>query len=491
MPTPNFLAVVLSLGLASQLGCGSGVNQSFSQSSHAPASTDILASATIGSTPGVAIASDFVGISHEWGVAHDISGLTSRGRNMQYRQLLKNLLQYSTKPMLLRIGGNSTDTTIRYRASDLESLTELSYDLSNKVQFTLGVNMASDNRAVAIGEIRSITAAVPKSSVIGLELGNEPDSYVSKKLRPASYSFTDYLAQLTIWNSLVSQYSPFSAVSPALASYPWISDYEKVLPSANAPSDLVSQHFYPGEYRPDSPKSSDFLLNENNASAGPRRFASYAASVHAAGKKLRIGELNSLSNGGQPGLSDSFSSALWGLDIMFEFANAGIDGVNWQTGNSESYDLFQFSWRNNSITRLNDYTLVQVYPLFYSIQLFLEATSVNGRLLPVSYESMGNVKIWALRGDDGLVRIVVINKELSKSGTIVLHADDLVRGDVLRLRAPSVSSKTQVTLGEQTYDGSTNGLMRGTRSTEGLQFSDGVASFNMPPFSAALLTISK
>jgi hypothetical protein len=44
-----------------------------------------------------------------------------------------------------------------------------------------------------------------------------------------------------------------------------------------------------------------------------------------------MGELNSVSVAGIPGISNSFSAALWSIDTRFNFASAGVDGVNWAT----------------------------------------------------------------------------------------------------------------------------------------------------------------
>ena len=51
-----------------------------------------------------------------------------------------------------------------------------------------------------------------------------------------------------------------------------------------------------------------------------------------AGLPYRIVETNSCFGGGQPGVSDTFASALWGLDYMFTLAAFGPPGVNMETG---------------------------------------------------------------------------------------------------------------------------------------------------------------
>ena len=449
-----------------------------------------LADATITDGPGKIIPPGFLGLSHEWGVAQDLAGTASKGKNLQYRQLLRNLLQYTAAPMVIRIGGNSTDTTTALPASDLDSLNDLNSDLDSQFIFTLGINMGADNPTIATAEIKAISAAIPASSLLGLELGNEPDSYAAKGIRPANYTFANYLAQLTAWNQLVASASQLNPVSPALASYPWIASYENILPSKNAAPDLVTQHYYVGGYLASQPKALDFLLADGIATSGPTKLAPYFDAAHSAGKKLRIGEMNSLSNGGQPGVSDAFASALWGIDIMFEFASAGADGVNWHTGNENAYDLFQFSMASSPATGPNDYSLTQVRPLFYGLQLFEEATISSGSLLPVTLNTQANIKVWALKGVDGEVRIVILNKDETNTGPVKLTISGYSTATVIRLLAPSLSSKTNVTLGGQTYDGSPDGNMLGITSTESITGTGGSFTLTMPTVSAALVTLS-
>ncbi len=449
-----------------------------------------LAEVTIGSTPGVVIPSDYVGLSHEWGVAEYLAGTTAAGKNLAYRQLLGNLLQYTTKPMVIRIGGNSTDTTTKIQVSELDSINELQADLDDRLRFTLGINMGADDTSVAAAEIELISAHIPVSSLLGLELGNEPDGYAAKGWRPASYGFVQYSDELNVWNQLVASKSPWSPVSPALAGFSWIDGYEKTLSSSNAPPLLLTQHYYAGEYVATQPETSDFLLADEQATTGPGKVASYIDAVHHAGKKLRIGELNSLSHGGQPGVSNSFSSALWGIDIMFEFARSGADGVNWHTGNGGAYDLFQFNTTSNE-NGTRQYALAQVRPLFYGLQLFEEATVANGALLPVSIRTGANLKVWAVQGDDGNTRVVLLNKDETQTGSVTVSIAGYTHAMISRLLAPAFTSQSGVTLGGQTFDGSVDGTLQGSASVEPITVANGSFVVTMPAASAALVTLSR
>lgn len=455
--------------------------------------TPYLAVATVSGTLGRTIPQNFLGLSHEWGMAEFFAGTEATGKNLQYRQLLKNLLQYSAGTMVIRIGGNSTDTTVSLRPIDLQSVNDLNADLENNLRFTLGINMGLDDPAIATAETDAISAAVPPTSLVGLELGNEPDCWAAKGNRPASYTFAEYETQLMTWIELVANASnsQLNSVSPAFCLTNWIPSYQELLPSNNLIPELITQHYYAGEYLATQPKPPDFLLADEVATSGPTRLAPYISAAHQTGKILRIGEMNSLSNGGQPGVSDAFGSALWGVDIMFEFAKAGADGVNWHTNNGGGYGLFQFVTKTDQSTGLTDYSLAQVRPLFYGLQLFEEATSSNGTLSEVTLETNANVKVWALMGEDGLARIVILNKDETHAGMVKVTIPGYNIGTISRLLAPSVSSTTQVTLGNQTYDGSVDGTMQGQIQTEQITAVDGSLLVTMPTVSGALLTASK
>ena len=43
---------------------------------------------------------------------------------------------------------------------------------------------------------------------------------------------------------------------------------------------------------------------------------------------LRVDELNAVTCGGEPGVSDTFAAALWELDTQFWMASTGVDAVD-------------------------------------------------------------------------------------------------------------------------------------------------------------------
>ena len=67
--------------------------------------------------------------------------------------------------------------------------------------------------------------------------------------------------------------------------------------------------------------------------------------------------MNSASCKGTPGVSDTFASALWALDALFNMASVGVDGVNFHMLPGSAYELFTVSqdgagnWQAAAATR--------------------------------------------------------------------------------------------------------------------------------------------
>src|SRR5262249_27376102 len=141
--------------------------------------------------------------------------------------------------------------------------------------------------------------------------------------------------------------------------------------------------------------------------------------THQNGELFRIGEINSIDQGGIAGISNAFSSALWSVDTMFELANVGVDGVNWHGANACTYCAFTFGTAGGGGN--NIYTLQQVNPLYYGMLFFQLATGNNSKLLPVKLgKTKANLKVWSTIDQNNAVHVVILNKDESFSGNIAV-----------------------------------------------------------------------
>ena len=193
--------------------------------------------------------------------------------------------------------------------------------------------------------------------------------------------------------------------------------------------------------------------------------------------------MNTVSCGDVPAVSGSFASALWSLDILFEMASVGVDGVNVHTFPGADYALFTFQQVDGQWSGV-------VAPDYYGLLMFAQAAPAGSRLLTVSTPTVPGLKAWATRAPNHTIRVVVIN-EGSRARILAVHAPSAVRmGSLERLEATSVRARDDVTLAGQSFGASTaTGQLAGPRRrTRVARLRDDFV-FRIPAGSAAMLTL--
>jgi Glycosyl hydrolase family 79 C-terminal beta domain len=456
---------------------------SFSANQQFSLIVSMLAQVSMGDTPGTEIPSDFMGLSYEWGNTYRFMGSDAVGVNTIHLQLMNNLSAYGSDPMMIRMGGNSTDVSGLPSTSTDGPLVSTANRLHNK--WILGVNLGADNVSTAVAQAQNDMSVMPAGSLAGLEIGNEPDSYYKNGLRTSSYTFDDYITDFDTWKSDIGAAVPNAKFVGPAWGWTWLSNMSAFLANEAPSLSLVSQHFY--AYSPYN-QPTDVLLTPQASKYGAQAFAAEVAQAHADGLKFRIGEIGALYGSGVHGISDAFGSALWSIDTMFEFANIGVDGVNWATS-SGSYDG-EFSFTTGTSGKLTTYTLTGVSPMYYGMLLFQQATPNQSRLLPATVTTTANVKCWPTVDVNGTTRLTIINKDETQSGAVMVTAPGYTTAKVTRLTAPSYTSTSGVTLGGQTFDTSVDGTIQGTPQTETVEGNNGVFAIQMNITSAALVVFS-
>lgn len=438
------------------------------------------------SHPGAPIPATFMGLSHEWSTAQQLMGSpsTATGLNPIYRQLVQNLLAYGAGPIIIRIGGNSTDLTSEGRPDTVDAFAQLYTDIG--AQFILGVNLGANDVGLATRQARTYIAGMPPGSLQAIEIGNEPDLFHSNGDRPSSYAYADYATNFDTWRTAIAPLLPAGVglVGPSWSSASSLKDLPTFLDAEGNSLSAVSQHWYAGTQCNGRTNPSDFLLRPQSAISGPDSVGQSVQLAHQHGLPFRVGEMNSISCGGEPGVSDIFASALWAADAMFELANEGVDGVNIHTGNGGGYALFTFNKTTAS------YTLTSVRPEYYGLLLFQAAAPADSQLLPVNVASSSNVKAWASVDPAGVLRITLINKDESAGGNVTVQVPTSGSAALTRLLAPGLSAQSGITLGGQSFDGSADGTLQGAAAFETVAPTPSGYTVAVPPLSAALLTIS-
>jgi Glycosyl hydrolase family 79 C-terminal beta domain len=447
----------------------------------------------------VPIASNFLGIGQTMGDTLFIVGTSSTNMNSIYEQLLKNLTQYANAPLLIRelADGGSSDV---YDASRLSALSQLNQDLG--AQFFVGVDFVDDDVATATDEAAQLAAGLPGSQLQAIELGNEPDLYGNRGERPAGWDYDEYLTDYQQFApALVSASGGIKLSAPVWAglSSSFMDNLNSFISTEASTIAIVAVHHYSGTACNGATEPPDYLLTEpavdgdTQPLTGPVGIPPYLPAAQQAGIPFRIGELNSINCGGQLGVSNSFSSALWSMDIAFSYANVGVGGVNFfapgDPNTPDPYTPFDFTSTSNG--GVTTYAVRNINPLYYGLLLFAQTVQNNAQLLPVALTTptQANIKAWATIDTDQTIRLLLLNKDQVASGPVSIALSGYGQATITRLTAPAYSSTTGVNLGGQTFDGSADGTPQGTAYSEIAQPASGVYTVALPAISAALVNI--
>jgi Glycosyl hydrolase family 79 C-terminal beta domain len=446
-----------------------------------------LAELHVSKQPGRPVPSNFMGLSHEWAGNVALFGYREKGANLPYRQLLQNLTAYGSDPIELRIGGNSTDNNGRPGGDRMKPFADIAS--ATHSPFILGISLGPSDLALSQNQAEFYLKEMPKGSIEAFELGNEPDHYIGRKMRQQPYGVNEYLEDYDKWKVGLLPLFPKGILlaGPSWGRIDIMSSVGAFLDREVDSLGVLSLHFYAGS--PYSNPPSDYLLKPRSATFGAALFAPAAAAAHSKHIPLRITELNSFYGAGVHGQSDAFSAALWSIDTMFEYVNAGVDGVNWEADLGNFCSPFLFTRTPNGET--STFTLKTATPLYYGLLFFQAATGKHSKLLPVDVMTRANLKAWATVDDAGRTRLAIINKDETAAGKVTVPLPGYRTATVTWLLAPSYTALNGVTFGGRTLDGSADGRLLGDEKSETVNARDGRFEIDMPVTSAALVTFSK
>ncbi|MGO9907682.1 MAG: glycosyl hydrolase family 79 C-terminal domain-containing protein [Solirubrobacteraceae bacterium] len=448
-----------------------------------------------------AIPGGFVGLSLEYPAVAAYAGTDPSAVNPVLLQLIRNL--NPGQPPVLRIGGDSTDWTwwpvagmsqpagVNYTLTPdyVSVLHSLATTLGAKL--ILGINLEADSTSVAAAEAKALVNGIGPAQVEELELGNEPELYGAftwgrsgRTGRPHGYDFADYNQDIARIGDPLTM-APLAG--PATGAPKWFPYLGQFL-SSHPRVALATLHRYPLQLcyvRPSEPNYPTIanLLSTRSSATEANSVIPSVKTAHAHGIPLRIDEMNTISCGVDNGVAQSFASALWALDAVFQMARVGVDGVNIHTYPGATYELFTFihshgRWRGT------------VSPEYYGLLMFAQAAPPDSHLLNVTATNTGPVKAWATRSADGTFRVVAINDGAGPRTVAVRLGKVGGAATLERLEAPRLTSRGGVALGGQSFGGSTTtGLLAGKAHTESVAGGGGQYVFRLPGGSAALLTV--
>jgi hypothetical protein len=335
-----------------------------------------------------------------------------------------------------------------------------------------GLNMGSESPSMVADEAAQV-ASIMGDRLIAFQLCNEPDLFSRNGLRPVSYDYRQFATEWRRYFQAVRDRVPRAPFAgPDTANSEWLLSFAQEQKGDVA---FLSQHYYAEGPPTDPSMTIERLLRPNPSLAAA--FSAAAAAHRDTGLPFRMAETNSCYQGGKPGVSDTFASALWALDLMYQLAQAGAIGVNFHGGGYGWYTPVAGTRENGFVAR----------PIYYGMLLF--AVAGAGRLVKTEMNgaAVGAAAAYGLMSDDDELKVVVLNKSLEEDVTVTVNAPGAKRASVLRLVAPRADEATDVTFG-----GSVVGNYGGWAPTvaETPPVRQGVLAFQMPKASGALVTFA-
>ncbi len=405
--------------------------------------------------PGAAVAADFAGLSFEVALvrANENGIHYFRPDNQPLIQLFHTLGIKN-----LRIGGNTSDRDAKQLPSeaDLDSLFQFAKAAEVKIIYCLRLHNGDPQAdAATVKYILSRYAA----QMDCFSIGQEPSAYrVEKKDTRAQtermgaanekYKYENYAADWKKFaDAIIAENPDVKFCGPSVHNNgAWAKNFIADFGKSNHVS-LVTEHLYPGgaggkvptpEIGIDRMLSSESGMSNSFPKAYQKLCDSFVPEAAAHGLPYRLEEVNNYFNGGATNVSNTFASALWGLDFMWWWAAHGAAGLNFHTGDrvAAGYTL-QPSKYTAFFSTTNGYL---IRPLGYGIKAF--DLGSHGQLLPLKISNPENLNLsaYAVLGDGKNIYLTVINKEhgpMARQAKISIASAKMNRGEIIFLAAPT------------------------------------------------------
>jgi len=338
-----------------------------------------------------------------------------------------------------------------------------------------GLNMGTGTPEQAADEASYVMDAVG-SKLIAFQLCNEPDLFYRNGIRKENYDFKQFAAEWKRFYDAIRERvsnAPFAGPDTAYNN-DWLVPYANQFKHEAV---FLSQHYYAEGPPTDPAMTIERLLKPNPKLEA--EFQGMKQTVQASGLPFRLAETNSCYQGGKQGVSDTFASALWGADLMYQLASAGGMGINFHGGGYGWYTPIAGTSEDGFLAR----------PIYHGMLLFAQAGA--GQLIESKLDGLEQTLLTAygLRSDSGAIKAAAFNKNLDRSVRLTIDAGQRAQQvTALRLHAPRVDDTTDTTFGGSPVGAS--GAWSAARE-EKLSVENGLAMIELPAATGALITVEE
>lgn len=500
---------------ALSFGCGCGIAllvASLGANAQTTASVTVNPAAST-----ISVGPSFLGLSLVTAETEYVVG-TYTTPNPIFRQLLKNLTTYSNGAFQIReLNDKATDTQTTRALTALSSLYNDTYVSGGGVKYFFGVDFSGDFNADgtengnAATQAALVYSSLPSGSLLSYEVGNEPDLYVQTGNRTSgTWNYTLYKSQYEATVAAIEAKNtgiPMDAPVFSGGTNSFSSNTNDFITSEQAHLGLFDLHYYAGGHCNGNTVAGDYLMtdaavNSSSMASRPNNVSGYLSTLHSVGRyNFRIGEMNSIACQGQAGVSDTFQSALWFLDEAMSYATAYVSGINVFTLHGTSY-YSPFVFSHTGTLPNYTYTVSKINPIYYGMLTEALMLQHGAALLPVTLSTSKNIKAYATLDTNNTVRVLLINKEETTSGdgNAVLNLSGRGNASLWKFLATNnnylasdytsyATGGDEITLGNQTFKGSTDGTLQGTQSLPTVVPSNGVYTISLPHSSAVVVKI--
>lgn len=317
----------------------------------ASSASSITGSLHVSETPLHSMPRDFTGLSYESAqlANPDFFSASNRGLIQLVRQLsprgvlrlgggTSSYTTYSAHtppgpPPFIVFGPDTSHTAKKGTVTSALALRNLRAFL-DAINWTClyGLNMGLGTKANAVAEAEAVHRILGPR-LIAFQIGNEPDTF--RHFRNNHYSPQQYIHEWVAFRDAIVKYLPHARfagpdISNNLAYLSAFADIAPHYPDIV----LLTMHYYAMGPAGNPRANLDNLLSPNPQLTTLKwsKLPTVFDAMHTAHLPCRISEINSCWNGGEPGVSNVFGSALWCCDMMLHFASLGFAGVNLHGG---------------------------------------------------------------------------------------------------------------------------------------------------------------
>ena len=338
--------------------------------------------------PQFSIPEDFLGLSFE------TRRIVLQDYLIPENETVIELIKKLSPRGVIRIGGNSSDEPVtpeELGRSQLERFAKFIKATGWSVIY--GLNLGSGTAERAADEAALVSELLGSENIV-FQIGNEPDLFQLRKLKANGYGKDAFIIDWRNFSNAVKARVPGAVFAgPDVSSdTSWMGPFVKNFGSEVR---FATHHYY--SEGPAGNKSVSISRMLESSYVLTNRIRAIDDTIRS-DLPLRMTEMNSVWNGGQSGISDTFASALWAIDAMLTLAAAGWIGVNFHT-NGAIYSPIRHEADGS----------FQAQPLYQGL-IFFSKVAI-GSVCPVLIEEdpPSTFRVFAIRGKRGERRIVFLN----------------------------------------------------------------------------------